>query len=210
MSISVLIVDDHEVVRLGLQTQLAEADIEVVGQAQDAKSAVALATQTQPQIVLLDVRMPDTDGLDLLEELRTIAPHSRVIILSAYDNPTYVARAVTLGASDYVLKGSGKAELLASIRAVASGDRSRQSALVRRIEAVLQSTNEAPVSGAALTTRESQVLRHLALGLSNKDIGRSLSISIETVKEHVQNVLRKMGVIDRTQAAVEAVRQGVV
>ncbi|MBL9122437.1 MAG: response regulator transcription factor [Planctomycetaceae bacterium] len=210
MSISVLIVDDHEVVRLGLQTQLAEPDIEVVGQAQDAKAAVALATQVRPQIVLLDVRMPDTDGLDLLEELRTIVPDSRVIILSAYDNPTYVARAITLGASDYVLKGSGKAELLASIRAVASGDRARQSALVRRIEAVLKSTSEAPVSGAALTTRESQVLRHLALGLSNKDIGRSLSISIETVKEHVQNVLRKMGVIDRTQAAVEAVRQGVV
>lgn len=210
MSISVLIVDDHEVVRLGLLNLLNDAEIEVVGQANSAPTALQFAKETQPQIVLLDVRLPDMDGLEVIDHLREVSPQSRVIVLSAYDNPTYVARAITLGAHDYVLKGSGRAEILAAIKAVASGDRSRQSALLRRIEAVLQSTSDAPVQGASLTTRESQVLRHLALGLSNKDIGRSLSISIETVKEHVQNVLRKMGVVDRTQAAVEAVKQGLV
>lgn len=210
MSISVLIVDDHEVVRLGLLNLLLDPEIEVVGEAANAQEAVRLAGQTQPQIILLDVRMPDSDGLDILGELKSVAPHARVILLSAYDNPTYVARAITLGASDYVLKGASRTELLTAIKAVAGGDLSRQSALLRKIEAVLRSTSGTTTAETALTIRESQVLRHLALGLSNKEIGRSLSISIETVKEHVQNVLRKMHVVDRTQAAVEAVKQGLV
>lgn len=210
MSISVLIVDDHEVVRLGLLSLLEDPEIEVVGQAATGSAAIELASQLKPQIVLLDVRMPDVDGLEILDQLRTVATETRVIVLSAYDNPTYVARAITLGASDYLLKGTGRAELLAAIKAVAGGDMSRQSPLLRKVESVLRSTSDSTLAEATLTVRESQVLRHLALGLSNKEIGRSLSISIETVKEHVQNVLRKMQVVDRTQAAVEAVKHGVI
>lgn len=210
MSISVLVVDDHEVVRLGLAMLLDDPEIDIVGQAATGEEAVRLAAQSRPNIVLLDVRMPDIDGFEILERIEKVSPESRTIVLSAFDNPTYVARAVTLGASDYILKETHREELIAAIKAVARGDLSRQSALWRKIEAVLRSTSAIGVVDGALTVREAQVLRHLALGLSNREIGISLEISIETVKEHVQNILRKMHVVDRTQAAVQAVQKGLV
>jgi DNA-binding NarL/FixJ family response regulator len=208
MSISVLVVDDHEVVRIGLVHLLTDPEIEVAGQAATGDEALRLAKETHPTVILLDVWMPDIDGLELIERIAAVSPDSRIVVLSAFDNPTYVARAITLGASNYLLKGIGREELVAAIKAAAAGDTSRQSSLWRNIEGILRSTSAITRSDAALTTREAQVLRHLALGLSNREIGRSLEISIETVKEHVQNILRKMQVIDRTQAAVEAVRQG--
>lgn len=210
MSITVLIVDDHEVVRVGLVEMLADPAIEVIGQAATGAEALQLAAQMHPQIVLLDLRMPDMDGFAILQQMPEISPDTQIIVLSAFENPTYVARAVTSGAKDYLLKGAKKVELIASIKAVASGDRTRQSPLWRKIEGLLRSTTSATLSNAELTVRETQVLRHLALGLSNKEIGLSLEISIETVKEHVQNILRKMNVVDRTRAAVEAVKQGLV
>lgn len=210
MSIRLLVADDHEVVRSGLVSLLADTDIEVIGQAGSGAEAIEKAKELQPDVMLLDIRMPETDGLEALEKLQEEAPNTRVIVLSTYDNPTYIARAVTLGAADYLLKGTGRDDLIAAIRAAASGDTSRRSAVLRRVASMLRTTGVPVDDEVTLTMRENQVLRHLALGLSNKEIGKSLSISIETVKEHVQNILRKINVVDRTQAAVWAVRKGLV
>jgi len=160
--------------------------------------------------VLLDIRMPDTDGLAALEQIRKRSPDARVVMLSTYDNPTYIARAVALGASDYVLKGSSREDLVATIQAAAAGESPCRSGELRRIAGAMKVRQVIDDDDVPLTQRETQVLRHVALGLSNKEIGRSLEISVETVKEHVQNILRKIAVSDRTQAAVWAVRKGLV
>lgn len=210
MSIRILIADDHEVVRSGLASLLAGTDVEVVGQASNGQEAASLARELKPDVVLLDIRMPDSDGLAALDQISTELPDTRVIVLSTYDNPTYIARAITLGASDYLLKGASRDDLLTSITAVHAGDTMRRSPELRRVAGTMRTTTMVMDDAAPLTQRESQVLRHVALGLSNKEIGQSLSISIETVKEHVQNILRKIECSDRTQAAVWAVRKGIV
>jgi len=210
MTIRLLVCDDHEVIRTGLATLLAGTDIEIVGQAASGKEALQLAEQTKPDVVLLDIRMPDEDGLATLDKLRSKAPDSRVVMLSTYDNPTYIARAVALGASDYVLKGSSRDDIIATITAAAEGESPSRSGEFRRISGAMQIRQPIDDDDVPLTQRETQVLRHVALGLSNREIGRSLEISVETVKEHVQNILRKIAVSDRTQAAVWAVRKGLV
>lgn len=210
MSIKLLIADDHEVVRSGLATLMADTDIEVVAEATNGTEAVELARKHQPDVVLLDIRMPENDGLAALETIHAELPSTRVVMLSTYDNPTYIARAVALGADDYLLKGSPKEELLESIKKVAHGEHSERSAELKRIAGAMETRSRSDDEEITLTQRETQVLRHLALGLSNKEVGRSLSISVETVKEHVQNILRKINCTDRTEAAVWAVKKGLV
>ena len=210
MAIRMLIADDHQVVRSGLESLLAGTEFEIIGQATNGDELLRMAEGSQPDIVLLDIRMPEKDGLETLDQLRDRFPDIKVLILSNYDNPTYIARAITLGAGDYLLKGCTGEELIAALRSVAAGDTSRRSATLRRVAGVLRNAGMPIDDDVTLTVRENQVLRHLALGLSNKEIARSLTISIETVKEHVQNVLRKIDAVDRTQAAVWAVRKGLV
>jgi DNA-binding NarL/FixJ family response regulator len=210
MKIKLLVVDDHEVIRTGLKNLLAGSSIEIVAEAANGKEALAQAEKYRPDVILLDVRMPDEDGLVTLERLRTQVPDSRVVMLSAFDNPTYVARAVVWGASDYLLKGSSRENLIAAIEAAAAGASPSDFGEIRRMADTLQSRRKVDEADVPITQREIQVLRHLALGLSNKEIARSLQISIETVKEHVQNILRKIAAKDRTQAAVWAVRKGLV
>ena len=210
MSIRILIADDHEVIRTGLASLLAGTDIEIVAEAANGKDAIKQAEKFHPDIVLLDIRMPDGDGLSTLEKLRAKVPDSRVVMLSTYDNPTYVARAVALGASDYVLKGSSRGDLIATITACAQGESPCRAGELRRVASAMKIRQVVDDDEVPLTQRETQVLRHVALGLSNREIGRSLEISVETVKEHVQNILRKIAVSDRTQAAVWAVRKGLV
>jgi len=210
MSVRLLIADDHEVIRTGLAVLMSDTDIEIVAEAANGKEAVELAEQHRPDVILLDIRMPDADGLTTLEKLRVKVPDSRVVMLSTYDNPTYIARAVALGASDYVLKGSKRADIIATIEAAAAGESPSRSGELRRVAGAMKIRQVLDDDDVPLTQRETQVLRHVALGLSNKEIGRSLEISVETVKEHVQNILRKIAVSDRTQAAVWAVRKGLV
>lgn len=210
MSIKLLVADDHEVVRTGLASLLAGSNIKIVAEASNGKEAVKMAAKHKPDVVLLDIRMPDSDGLEALEKIHREVPKSKVVILSTYDNPTYVARAVALGASDYVLKGASRQELIGTITAAAEGKSPSSSGELQRVAGAMGRSVAAVDDDVPLTNRETQVLRHVALGLSNKEIGRSLSISIETVKEHVQNILRKIAVSDRTQAAVWAVRKGLV
>ncbi len=210
MSVTLLVADDHEVIRTGLATLLEGSDIKIVAEAATGKETVKLAEQHRPDVILLDIRMPEGDGLATLEKLRAKVPNSKVVMLSTYDNPTYVARAVALGAHDFVLKGSTREALIETIAAAAAGESPSRSGELRRIAATMKTRQVVDDDEVPLTQRETQVLRHVALGLSNREIGRSLEISVETVKEHVQNILRKIAVNDRTQAAVWAVRKGLV
>jgi DNA-binding NarL/FixJ family response regulator len=210
MSIRVLIADDHAVVRAGLRSMVAGSDIEIVAEAWDGTQALALAIERRPDLVLLDVRMPDVDGITCLGRLRTELPDMPVLMFSAYDNPTYVARAVALGAAGYLVKTADLNEILEAIRRVAAGESIWNREELRRVTGALSTPRAAAELEVPLTKRESEVLKQLALGLSNKEIALSLSISYETVKEHVQHILRKVGVSDRTQAAVWAVRKGLV
>jgi DNA-binding NarL/FixJ family response regulator len=208
--IRLMIVDDHEVVRTGLESLVEGTEIEVVAKAADGGDAVKMVKQNKPDVVLLDIRMAEGDGLEILEELRQKYPDLRIVMLSTYDNPTYVARANALGAADYVLKGSSRSQMLGAIKAVAAGEAPTQFGVMKRVAGAMATRQKESDPEIALTQRETQVLRHLALGLSNREIGRSLKISIETVKEHVQHLLRKINATDRTQAAVWAVRKGLV
>jgi len=210
MSIKLLIADDHEVVRTGILSLVRGTEIEVVAQAASGNEAVALVPQTQPDVVMLDVRMPDGDGLAALARLKQDRPELPVLILSTYDNPTYVARAVALGASGYILKSANREELLAAIRTAAAGESVWSREDLRRVTGALAAPRLGDDMEVPLTKRESEVLRQMALGLTNKEIAQTLGISYETVKEHVQHILRKIGVSDRTQAAVWAVRRGLV
>ena len=210
MSVRLLVADDHQVIRTGLASLLAGSDIEIVAEAANGKETIEMAEKHKPDVILLDIRMPDGDGLATLEKLRAKVPDCRVVMLSTYDNPTYIARAVALGASDYVLKGSNREDIITTIEAAGAGESPSRAGELRRIAGAMKIRQAIDDDDVPLTQRETQVLRHVALGLSNKEIGRSLEISVETVKEHVQNILRKIAVSDRTQAAVWAVRKGLV
>ena len=209
MAISILIADDHPMIRSGLDGLFSGTDIAVVASVENTKDAVEQTVQKRPDVVLLDVRMNEGSGLDALEQIKKLEPTIPVVILSTYDNPTYVARAHALGACDYVTKGTSRDDLVRVIKAAASGESPIEVGLLYSVASTLGSKKSAG-DDVSLTNRESQVLRHIALGLSNREIANSLQISIETVKEHVQNILRKIRVSDRTQAAVWAVRRNIV
>jgi DNA-binding NarL/FixJ family response regulator len=208
MAIRLLIADDHEVVRSGLKTLLADTDIDVVAEAASGGEALRMVASAGPDVVLLDIRMPDGDGLTALQQLKHEHPSLPVLMLSTYDNPTYISRAVSLGASGYVLKGSGRDKLIQAIHAVAEGESTWTREEMRRMTGAMAAPRAAGDLEAALTQRENEVLTLLAHGMTNKQIADKLGISYETVKEHVQHILRKIGVADRTQAAVWAVRSG--
>jgi DNA-binding NarL/FixJ family response regulator len=210
MPIKLVIADDHEVVRSGLKSLFAGTDIEVVGEAATGDGAIRTVLEHNPDVVLLDIRMPDGDGLNALGRIKLERPELPVLILSTHDNPTYVARAVALGASGYVLKGTSRENLLRAIHTAAEGQTSWSRDALRRVTGALATPRLAADVEVPLTQRESEVLRQLAFGLTNKEIALALHISYETVKEHVQHILRKIGVSDRTQAAVWAVRKGLV
>lgn len=210
MAVKVVIADDHEVIRKGIANLLADSDIKVVGAASNGDEAIRVAKKTKPDVVLLDVQMPGTDGLATLAKIRAEMPNVRCVIFTAYENPTYVARAVAAGAHDYILKNCSRSELVSAITGAASGEVPVRAGELRRVATTMANRVATPDPDVPLTQRETQVLRHLALGLSNKEIAQSLTISVETVKEHVQNILRKISVADRTQAAVWAVRRGLV
>jgi DNA-binding NarL/FixJ family response regulator len=210
MSIKILIADDHEVVRCGLKTLLADTDVEVVAEVSTGEEAVKYALTHRPDVVLLDIRMPEGDGLTALGRIKLDKPEMPILMLSTFDNPTYIARSVALGASGYLLKGCTREELLTAIRAAAAGESVWTRDELRRVTGALATPRLAADVEVPLTQRESEVLRQLAYGLTNKEIAAALHISYETVKEHVQHILRKIGVSDRTQAAVWAVRKQLV
>jgi DNA-binding NarL/FixJ family response regulator len=211
MAIKVVIADDHEVVRSGIRSLFKQADdIEIVAEATSGAEAVEKTLSMDPDVVLLDIRMAGGDGLTALGRIKLDKPALPVVMISAYDNPTYVARAVALGAAGYVNKDVPGEELISTIRKAAAGESAWTREELRRVTGALATPRLNADVEVPLTQRESEVLRQLALGLTNKEIAQALNISYETVKEHVQHILRKVGVSDRTQAAVWAVRRGLV
>jgi DNA-binding NarL/FixJ family response regulator len=154
--------------------------------------------------------MPETDGLEALERIIDRSPRTKVVILTGHDNPTYIARAVALGAAGYLLKDSPRDTIVGAINRAHTGLPPDNESLMGRVKNTMARRRPTYDEDIPLTNREVQVLRHVALGLSNREIGRSLEISIETVKEHVQNILRKLEAGDRTEAAVWAVKKGLV
>ncbi len=208
MAIKLIVADDQEVIRHGIASMLEEEDIQIVAEVGNGNDAVAKALKLKPHVLLMDVMMPELDGLDALEKLRDQSPQTRVVMMSAHDNPTYVARSVALGADGFVLKDAPLEEFVAAIQRAARGEAPPADSHLNKIKELLAKRLDPVADEVPLTKREYQVLRHLAYGLSNREIGRSLNISIETVKEHVQNILRKLDAADRTEAAVWAVKRG--
>jgi len=210
MSKKLLVVDDHAVARMGIRAALSGTDIEIVGEVDNAADALESVKNSTPDAVLLDIRMEGGDGLNTLGRLKLDFPDLPIVLFSAYDNPTYVARAVALGAGGYVLKTAPVERLIESLQMAFEGQQSWTREELRRVTGALATPRMSQDIDVPLTQRESEVLRQMALGLTNKEIAKMLGISYETVKEHVQHILRKLGVSDRTQAAVWAVRKNLV
>lgn len=210
MSKRLLIVDDHAIARLGTRAALEGTGIEIVAEADKAADALEIVANTPLDAVLLDIRMEGGDGLNTLGRIKLDFPDLPILLLSGYDNPTYVARAVALGACGYILKTAPVERLIEALNLAFAGEQSWTREELRRVTGALATPRMNQDIDVPLTQRESEVLRQMALGLTNKEIAKMLGISYETVKEHVQHILRKLGVSDRTQAAVWAVRKNLV
>jgi two-component system NarL family response regulator len=201
--IRILLADDHAVVREGLAAMISRrADMQVVAEAENGARAVELARQHKPDVILMDLRMPQMSGVEALARIRAEQPEARVIVLTTFDGDEDIYRALQAGARAYLLKDTPRDELLEAIRAVHAG----QKRLPLEVAAKLAERVTAP----ELTPRELEVLRLIVAGNSNKEIGAVLSIAEGTVKIHVNNLLGKLGVADRTQAVTEALKRGIV
>ena len=210
MSIRLMVIDDHEIIRSGIRKMIAGSEIQLIAESNSAVNVLTGISQYHPDVILLDVRLEDGDGLSALGRIKIERPQIPVLMLSSFDNPTYVARSVALGASGYLLKNAARDTILEAIRKEAVGENAWSREELRRVTGALAPPRLAADIEVPLTRRESEVLEQLAHGLTNKEIALALGISYETVKEHVQHILRKVGVNDRTQVAVWAVRNGLV
>jgi DNA-binding NarL/FixJ family response regulator len=213
----VLLIDDHEMARRGLRAMLSAADwIEVVGEGDSCETGLKLAEDLQPDMVLLDIRMPGLDGLACLERLKARQPQIAVVIVTLYDDRRYVLEAIRRGAAGYLLKDASTAEVIQTLHNVANGQLAVEPQLLRE---ALATRDTAPPAGEsarqraeqyALTPREHDVLLLVAEGMTNKEIGGRLSITEDTVKKHVQNIIWKLRAADRTQAAIMALKLGLL
>jgi two-component system, NarL family, response regulator len=202
-SIKIMIVDDHPVVREGLSRIIvSESGMEVIAEAGTGAEALAQYRKLRPDIVLLDMRMPEMTGIETIEAIRKEFSNARIIVLSTYDLEEDIYQSLQAGARGYILKDSPRSELLASIRRVHAGERVIPPNIATRLAE--------RIGGNELTAREFEVLKLIVNGKSNKQIGDDLGISEGTVKSHVNNILDKLGVTDRTQAVSVALKRGIV
>ena len=218
MTIRVLLADDQPLLRHGFALILdAQADIEVIGQAADGAEAVRLTRLLRPDVVLMDVRMPGTGGIEATREITVVSPATRVIILTTFDLDEYAFDGLRAGASGFLLKNARPDELLSGIRSVATGDAVLAPSTTRRVldafasDFVFRSAPAAAGSGTlgALTARELDVFTEMAAGSTNKEIAQRLHLSETTVKTHVTRILAKLGLRDRTQAVIYAYERGI-
>lgn len=204
--IRLLIADDHPVVRTGLLGMLAgQPDLEVVGQAATGAEAVALTTQLRPDVVLMDLRMPEVDGVAAIAAIRDRQPETHILVLTTYDTDADILRAVEAGATGYLLKDCPRDELFRAIRAAARGEAALAPAVASRVVGWMRAPAE-----EALSAREIEVLSLVARGRSNKEVARQLHISEATVKTHLIHIYGKLGVADRTAAVTTALRRGIL
>ncbi len=205
--IRVFLLDDHEVVRRGLRDLLeAEGDLEVVGEAGTAEEALRRVPATRPDVAVLDVRLPDGDGVEVCRELRSSRPDLRCLMLTSYSDDEALFEAIMAGAAGYVLKQIRAGELVEAIRRVAAGQSLLDPALTARVLARLRSGPEEDEPTARLTDQERRILDLLAEGMSNRQIGEHMYLAEKTVKNYVSNLLAKLGMQRRTEAAVYAAR----
>ena len=207
---TVLLVDDHAIVRGGVKAMLRGTEFDVIGEASSGAEGIRVAEEKKPDLVLLDIRMAGGDGFSALVAIKAALPKTVVQVLSTYDNPTYMARAVAGGAAGYLLKGIEHEALRDAMRAVLRGEQllSTQD-LIRSLRVVGEAAQAADLI-EPLTKREEEVLKLMATGLTNREMGGVLFISEGTVKTHVEHIIGKLGVSDRVQAAVWAARQGLI
>jgi len=210
MSIRVLVVDDQAMVRAGFRLLLAdEPDIEVVAEAGNGLEAVVEAARCHPHVVLMDIRMPELDGLEATRRILAADPTSRILILTTFDLDEYVYRALQAGASGFVLKDDPPEQLIAAVRTVAGGDALLSPSVTRRVIAQFTRAHQQPPKAVeSLTPRELDVFRLITKGYSNSEIGAELFISETTVKTHVTRLLQKLDLRDRAQAIVLAYQTG--
>ncbi len=209
--INIVIADDHSMIREGLKQLLElEGDIKVIGEAGDGKQCLEVVRKTKPDVLLLDINMPEMNGLQVLEELKYQKSDVKVLILTIHNEIEYLLRAVDIGVNGYVLKDSESSLLKKAIFEVANGDIFIQPSLTPLLRQSLLKTNNEMKDENALTKREIQVLKLLAEGMYNREIGEKLFISEKTVKNHVSSIFKKIGVTDRTQAAVYAIKNNIV
>jgi DNA-binding NarL/FixJ family response regulator len=211
--IRVLLADDQSLVRAGFRMIIkAEPGIEVVGEAGDGAQAVTLAAELAPDVVLMDVRMPEMDGIEATRRIVRDEASPRVLVLTTFDLDGYVYEALRAGASGFLLKDAPEDQLVAAIRVIATGGSLFAPSVTRRLieEFSRRSSGDPPASLSLLTEREVDVLRLIARGLTNSEIAGELVVSEHTVKTHIAHILRKLGLRDRTQAAVAAYESGLV
>lgn len=208
-SIRVLVVDDHAIVRKGICALLdTEPGIEVVGEARNGAEAIALARRVQPDVVLMDLVMPEVDGIAAIRTINSELPNSRVLVLTSFATDEKVLPALKAGAQGYLLKVSGPDEVVAAIRQIHAGESWLHPAIARRLLQEISGPPSQKPASDPLTPREVEVLRLIAQGHSNREIAEILVISDATVRTHVSNILGKLHLASRTQAALYALREG--
>ena len=207
----VLLVDDQTLFRTGLARLLSEdGRVEIIGQAVDGADAVKQAAKLKPDVVLMDLKMPNVDGIEATRQIIEADPAIKVLILTTFETDNHVIQALKAGASGYVLKDSLAEAIVSSIQAVASGERVMAGAVANRVLEMLTGTSTPKEFYDGLTVREVEILRLLATGMANKQIAYRLKISEKTVRNHVSNTYEKLGIYDRSQAVLYAVRKGLV
>jgi two-component system NarL family response regulator len=201
--IRLLTADDHPVVRAGIAAMIAnESDIDIVAQARDGAEAVTLFEAHRPDVVLIDLRMPRLDGVSAIQAIRAIEPNARIVALTTYDGDADIHRALSAGASAYLLKDAMVEQLVAAIRTAASGKRVIPPDVATRLAEF--------TPRADLSAREQEVLQHVARGLGNKEIAQAIGRSAETVKAHLESIFQKLGARDRTHAVTIALQRGII
>ena len=210
MYIKLLIADDHPIVCTGIRKAIVGSKFVVVGSVELPERLIVTISKLRPDVLVTEVRLNGIDVIKILENHSVEKTGCQILFYSANSNPTSLARACPIGSYDYLLKSAPTNELVQGIKNAVSGKPAAEKSLLKKTKTKILATSNWDRTGLPLTQREQQVLQHIAMGLSNREIGRSLGISIETVKEHVQNILRKLDANDRTQAAVWAVREGLI
>ena len=207
----VLVVDDQTLFRTGLASLLGDDErVEVVGQAVDGADGVKQAAKLKPDVVLMDIKMPNVDGIEATRQIMEAVPGIKVLILTTFETDSQVIQALKAGASGYVLKDSSAAAIVSSIVAVMAGEKVMASAVANRVLDMLTGTATPKEFYDGLTNREIEILKLLANGMANKQIAYRLKISEKTVRNHVSNMYEKLGIYDRSQAVLYAVKKGLV
>ncbi len=206
MSVRILVTDDHPVVRAGLSGMLSgEPDFEVVGEAGNGKEALALTSELRPDVVLMDLRMPEMDGVTAIERIKAEYPETQILVLTTYETDADILRAIENGASGYLLKDAPREDLFGAIRVVAQGQSPLAPAVAARLMQRMRGQDE-----ESLSAREIEVLELVARGTSNKEIAKELWVSETTVKTHLLHIFDKLGVTDRTAAVTAALKRGII